>query len=175
VTVDRPWSFFSAFFLVVSWGVARCPTRRRAGPWQQPEPRPGVSRPRINGAGVQTEAEIRGLCIKSREVFMQQPILLELEAPIKVCGDIHGQYYDLLRLFEYGSFPPDANYLFLGYVCPCRRAVVPSSGQREGVGCFSVWSARVATHTHKLTRARFEPSLSSPCAAATTSTAGSKV
>ncbi len=62
----------------------------------------------------QTEAEIRGLCVKSREVFMQQPILLELEAPIKVCGDIHGQYYDLLRLFEYGSFPPDANYLFLG-------------------------------------------------------------
>jgi len=61
-----------------------------------------------------TETEIRGLCLKSREIFISQPILLELEAPLKVCGDIHGQYSDLLRLFEYGGFPPESNYLFLG-------------------------------------------------------------
>jgi len=60
------------------------------------------------------EDEIRNLCFKSRAVLTNQPILLELEAPIKIVGDIHGQYYDLLRLFEYGGFPPEANYLFLG-------------------------------------------------------------
>lgn len=61
-----------------------------------------------------SEAEIRGLCVKSREIFISQPMLLELEAPIKIAGDIHGQYFDQLRLFEYNGFPPEANYLFLG-------------------------------------------------------------
>jgi serine/threonine-protein phosphatase PP1 catalytic subunit len=60
------------------------------------------------------ESEIQGLVTKAREVFISQPILLELEAPLKICGDIHGQYFDLLRLFDYGGFPPEANYLFLG-------------------------------------------------------------
>ena len=32
------------------------------------------------------ESEIRGLCLKSREIFLSQPMLLELEAPIKICG-----------------------------------------------------------------------------------------
>jgi len=60
------------------------------------------------------EKQISLLCQAARDVFVQQPILLELEAPIKIVGDVHGQYYDLLRLFEYGGFPPEANYLFLG-------------------------------------------------------------
>lgn len=60
------------------------------------------------------EEDIRNLCFRARAILTNQPILLELEAPIKIVGDIHGQYYDLLRLFEYGGFPPEANYLFLG-------------------------------------------------------------
>jgi serine/threonine-protein phosphatase PP1 catalytic subunit len=60
------------------------------------------------------EPQVRAACTKTREVFLSQAPYLELEAPIKICGDVHGQYHDLLRLLEYGGFPPESNYLFLG-------------------------------------------------------------
>lgn len=60
------------------------------------------------------EGEIRQLCAGAKEVFMRQPNLLELDAPIKICGDVHGQYRDLLRIFDAGGLPPRTRYLFLG-------------------------------------------------------------
>jgi len=54
------------------------------------------------------------LCNKARGIFMGQNMLLDLEVPLKLCGDIHGQYHDLLRIFDHAGFPPKANYLFLG-------------------------------------------------------------
>ncbi|KAA8548798.1 hypothetical protein F0562_000482 [Nyssa sinensis] len=61
-----------------------------------------------------SEPEIKQLCLLSKDIFLKQPNLLELSSPINICGDIHGQYSDLLKLFEYGGLPPQANYLFLG-------------------------------------------------------------
>jgi len=61
-----------------------------------------------------TTDEVTMLIDQSSEVIQNQHALLELEAPIQIVGDIHGQYHDLLRLFEHCGFPPEANYLFLG-------------------------------------------------------------
>lgn len=58
--------------------------------------------------------EILQICIKAREIFLSQPSLLELSPPVKIVGDVHGQYGDLLRLFTKCGFPPSSNYLFLG-------------------------------------------------------------
>ncbi|KAH7910935.1 phosphoprotein phosphatase PPZ [Hygrophoropsis aurantiaca] len=58
--------------------------------------------------------EITAICQAAREVFLSQPTLIELSPPVKIVGDVHGQYSDLIRLFEMCGFPPAANYLFLG-------------------------------------------------------------
>ncbi|CAI4056430.1 hypothetical protein N7582_000614 [Saccharomyces uvarum] len=59
-------------------------------------------------------SEINQICHKAREIFLAQPALLELSPSVKIVGDVHGQYADLLRLFTKCGFPPMANYLFLG-------------------------------------------------------------
>lgn len=58
--------------------------------------------------------EINYIIQKSKEIFLSQPTLLELSSPIKVVGDLHGQFNDLLRILKLSGFPPNSNYLFLG-------------------------------------------------------------
>ena len=60
------------------------------------------------------EEELRFLIERSLPIIREQKMLVELEAPLHVCGDIHGQYYDLLRIFEHCGYPGEYNYLFLG-------------------------------------------------------------
>ena len=61
-----------------------------------------------------TELECKYIITKSIPIFTSESSMLELSAPLLICGDIHGQYYDLLHVFEILGYPPQRRYLFLG-------------------------------------------------------------
>ncbi|ORX80968.1 Metallo-dependent phosphatase [Anaeromyces robustus] len=60
--------------------------------------------------------EIIKLCAHAREIFLNQPVLIELnpKPSLVIAGDVHGQYTDLLRIFDRMGHPPKTNYLFMG-------------------------------------------------------------
>uniref|UniRef100_A0A914KGS9 Serine/threonine-protein phosphatase n=1 Tax=Meloidogyne incognita TaxID=6306 RepID=A0A914KGS9_MELIC len=61
-----------------------------------------------------TRKDIRELLTSVRRVFLTQPMFLRLDTPVVVCGDLHGQFNDVVRIFDAEGFPHMRNYLFLG-------------------------------------------------------------
>ncbi|KAI1335454.1 Metallo-dependent phosphatase [Xylariaceae sp. FL0016] len=60
------------------------------------------------------EAQVREVCHKARELLIEEGNVVTVTAPVTICGDIHGQFHDLMELFRVGGDPPDTNYLFMG-------------------------------------------------------------
>ncbi|BDD56609.1 hypothetical protein MPDQ_000047 [Monascus purpureus] len=60
------------------------------------------------------EAQVRELCYKARELLIEEANVVLVDAPVTICGDIHGQFHDLMELFRVGGDVPDTNYLFMG-------------------------------------------------------------
>jgi serine/threonine-protein phosphatase 4 catalytic subunit len=60
------------------------------------------------------ESAVKWLCSRAVEILAEEGNVLRVDAPVTICGDIHGQYYDLRELFAVGGDCPGTNYLFMG-------------------------------------------------------------
>ena len=70
--------------------------------------------PQIRRCEPLEESELESLCGYVKEVLVEESNVQPVCSPVTVCGDIHGQFHDLLKLFETGGDVPDTNYIFMG-------------------------------------------------------------
>ncbi|KAF4790901.1 Serine/threonine-protein phosphatase 2A catalytic subunit alpha isoform [Turdus rufiventris] len=61
-----------------------------------------------------SEGQVKSLCEKAKEILTKESNVQEVRCPVTVCGDVHGQFHDLMELFRIGGKSPDTNYLFMG-------------------------------------------------------------
>ena len=69
---------------------------------------------KLRNCEVIKESEVKSICNKVKEILKEEPNVYKIDAPVTICGDIHGQFFDLLELFKVGGECPDTNYLFMG-------------------------------------------------------------
>ena len=70
--------------------------------------RPRNWKPPVNRRFFLDSYEVGELCHATEQIFMNEPTVLQLKAPVKVFGDLHGQFGDLMRLFDEYGFPSTA-------------------------------------------------------------------
>lgn len=68
----------------------------------------------LKGCKPLTEAEVATMCNMAQEILHQESNVQGVHTPVTVCGDVHGQFHDLMELFCIGGPCPDTNYLFMG-------------------------------------------------------------
>ena len=60
-----------------------------------------------------SEADMKALCDKVRCILMEESNIQPVSSPVTICGDIHGQFWDLLELLRKGGSVPETSYIFM--------------------------------------------------------------
>lgn len=68
----------------------------------------------VKNGTILPERELRIVCEKVKEILIEESNVQPVRAPVTICGDIHGQFHDLLELFNKGGEIPNSRYIFMG-------------------------------------------------------------
>ncbi|KAJ7023071.1 Metallo-dependent phosphatase-like protein [Mycena alexandri] len=79
-----------------------------------PKPNVRILRDHFFREGRLTEEHALYILEHATKLLSSEPNMVEVQGPVTICGDIHGQYYDLMKLFDVGGPLTDNAYLFLG-------------------------------------------------------------
>ncbi|KAJ1840568.1 3',5'-cyclic-nucleotide phosphodiesterase (PDEase) (3':5'-CNP), partial [Coemansia sp. RSA 2708] len=74
-------------------------------------PRSELLRDHFFREGRLREEDALAIIREATQLLRSEPTLLTLASPVTICGDVHGQYYDLMKLFEVGGDPASTQYL----------------------------------------------------------------
>mmetsp|Transcript_16677 Transcript_16677/g.21868 ORF Transcript_16677/g.21868 Transcript_16677/m.21868 type:complete len:302 (+) Transcript_16677:321-1226(+) len=69
---------------------------------------------RVKSGQCLPEKDLRSVCEIVKSILVEESNVQPVNSPVIVCGDIHGQFYDLRHLFSIGGEIPDKNYIFMG-------------------------------------------------------------
>ena len=71
------------------------------------------------------EADMKILCERVRSILLEESNIQPVSSPVTICGDIHGQFWDLLELLKKGGMVPETSYIFMARMYPsvsCEKA-----------------------------------------------------
>lgn len=85
------------------------------------------------------EADMKTLCDRVRSILMEESNIQPVSSPVTICGDIHGQFWDLLELLRKGGKAPETSYIFMARMCWLRLTI----GGAQAVPRAILWTAGI--------------------------------
>lgn len=83
------------------------------------------------------ERQMKALCDRVRDILLEESNVKQVSSPVTVCGDIHGQFWDVHELLKQGGMVPDTSYIFMvSPVCRILGAVEFVEGLADG--CWTI-------------------------------------
>lgn len=56
---------------------------------------------------------MKALCQRVGDLLLEESNVHLVQSPVTVCGDIHGQFWDVLEIFRQGGEAPETQYIFM--------------------------------------------------------------